>query len=74
MKFDWQNSNEYFRELIIAISDTGYMRMIRGTTVNNETIRFDFTNIQINRGIPETRFDYDPPASANLYTDFLFSR
>lgn len=74
LKFTWRNSNEHFRELILAISDAGYIRMIRGTTVDNEVIRFDFTNIQINRGIPEARFDYEPPASANLYIDFLFNR
>ena len=74
LKLIWRSSNEHFKELIVAVNDSGYIRMIRGTTVRNETIRFDFTNIQINRGVPEARFDYDPPASANLYTDFLFNR
>lgn len=72
LKFIWRDSNEHFRELVVAVSNAGYIRMIRGITVDSEVIRFDFTNIQINRGVPEARFDYDPPASANLYTDFLF--
>lgn len=68
----WNNNREHFRELIIAFNTEGYIRMIRGVTARNKEIRFDFTNIQINQGIPLTRFEYTPPASANLYTDFLF--
>ena len=74
LKLVWNNSTEHFKEIIMAISDSGYIRMISGTTVRDEVIRFDFTNIQINQGVPEARFDYDPPASASLYADFLFDR
>ena len=74
LKLVWNSSTEHFKEIIMAISDNGYIRMISGTTVRDEIIRFDFTNIQINQGVPATRFDYDPPASASLYADFLFDR
>lgn len=74
LRLTWRSSSEYFRELIVAVSDTGYIRMIRGTTARNETIRFDFTDIRVNEGVPAARFDYNPPGSASLYTDFLFDK
>ena len=74
LKLVWNSSTEHFKEIIMAINDSGYIRMISGTTVRDEIIRFDFTNIKINQGVPAARFDYDPPASASLYADFLFDR
>lgn len=74
LKLTWNSSREHFRELIVAVTNDGLIRRIVGTTARNETIQFDFTNIQINQGVPAARFDYDPPASANLFTDFLFDQ
>ncbi len=74
LKLTWGSTREHFRELVIAVNSDGYIRRISGITARDAVIQFDFTNIQINQGIPAARFDYDPPASANLYTDFLFDR
>ena len=64
---------EGFRELILCIDpDSLLMRRIEGTTLTGSVVRFDFTNIRINQGIPEQRFIYDSPASANIYNNFLF--
>jgi outer membrane lipoprotein-sorting protein len=65
--------SEGFRELILSI-DPGSMliRRMEGWTIAEGQVRFDFTNIKINQGIPEQRFIYDSPASANLYNNFLF--
>ena len=64
---------EPFREIILSIDpDTLLIRRMEGTTVTGSVIRFDFTNARINQGIPEQRFIYDSPASANIYNNFLF--
>jgi outer membrane lipoprotein-sorting protein len=65
--------SEGFREIILSINpDTKLIRRIEGRTVEGTEVRFDFTNIRINQGIPEQRFIYDSPASANMYNNFLF--
>lgn len=65
--------SEGFREIILSINpDTKLIRRIEGRTVEGTEVRFDFINIRINQGIPEQRFIYDSPASANMYNNFLF--
>jgi outer membrane lipoprotein-sorting protein len=65
--------SESFREIILSINpDTRLIRRIEGTTLTGSVIRFDFSGIKINQGIPAQRFIYDSPASANMYNNFLF--
>ena len=65
--------SEGFREIILSVSpEARLIRRIEGRTIAESDVRFDFTNIKINQGIPEQRFIYDSPASANLYNNFLF--
>lgn len=65
--------SEGFREILLDINpNTLLIRRIEGKTIAEGTVRFDFTNMLINQGIPEQRFIYDAPASANLYNNFLF--
>jgi outer membrane lipoprotein-sorting protein len=64
--------SEGFRELTLSIDPTTrYIRRIEGITVTNSQVRFDFSNIKTNQGIPEQRFLYDLPANANQYNNFL---
>jgi len=64
---------EGFREIILSVDpDTRLIRRIEGRTIAEGEVRFDFTNVRINQGIPEQRFIYDSPASANMYNNFLF--
>jgi outer membrane lipoprotein-sorting protein len=65
--------SEGYREIILNINpDTKLIRRIEGRTIADSLVRFDFSNIKINQGIPEQRFIYDSPASANIYNNFLF--
>jgi outer membrane lipoprotein-sorting protein len=66
-------ASEGFREIILSINpETRLIRRIEGRTIADALVRFDFTNIRLNVGIPELRFVYDSPASANMYNNFLF--
>ena len=65
--------SEGFREIILNINpETLLIRRIEGRTIADALVRFDFSNIRTNLGIPEQRFIYDPPATANLYNNFMF--
>ncbi|MDR1029927.1 MAG: outer-membrane lipoprotein carrier protein LolA [Treponema sp.] len=65
--------SEGFREIILSINpNTKLIRRIVGTTISDGQVRFDFSDIKVNQGIPEQRFIYDSPASANMFNNFLF--
>jgi outer membrane lipoprotein-sorting protein len=65
-------ASEGFREIILSVNPTTRLiRRIEGRTIAEAFVRFDFNNIRTNLGIPEQRFVYDSPASANLYNNFL---
>jgi outer membrane lipoprotein-sorting protein len=64
---------EGFREIVLSIDpETRLIRRIEGRTIAGALVRFDFSNIRTNLGIPEGRFIYDSPASANVYNNFVF--
>ena len=66
-------ASEGFREIILSISpETQLIRRIEGRTIADALVRFDFTNMRTNVGIPEQRFIYQSPPTANLYNNFLF--
>jgi outer membrane lipoprotein-sorting protein len=73
LKLARRSISEGFREIILSISPvTKLIRRIEGRTIADVQVRFDFTNIRTNLGIPELRFLYDSPASAYMYNNFLF--
>ena len=65
--------SEGFREIILSINpNTRLIRRIEGRTIAEVEVRFDFTNIRTNVGIPENRFIYENPPMANMHNNFLF--
>ena len=72
LKLTWRTSAEGFRELVLSINSQGLIRRINAVTVGYQTIQFDFRDIRVNQNIPDARFKYDPPASANVLENFLF--
>ncbi len=65
--------SEGFRELRLSVTpETLMVRRIDGTTIADEKLIIDLTDIVLDQGIPEARFIYDSPASANRYNNFLF--
>ena len=73
LRLKWKSNNEGFRQLDLSIDPA--MKMIRraeGIKTSGERIVFDFTNIVLNRGIPDARFSYDSPPIGNIIENFLF--
>ncbi len=60
-----------FSTLIISVKDN-LIRRIEGTQINGDRITMDIANIRVNQGVPDERFKYDPPAYANVISDWLF--
>ncbi len=72
LRLNWRTTDQGFRQLIISVTDDLLIRRIVGVTSNYEEVRFDFENLRINQGIPDTRFEYEAPSSANNFDNFLF--
>lgn len=69
-----KTSSEGFRVLRLSINpDTKLIRRVEATTTKNEIFIFDFTDYVLNQDIPDARFVYDAPSSANNYNNFLYS-
>ena len=73
LKLTWRSGSQAFRELELSITQAGFIRRIVGITAAQQTIQFDFTSIRTNIGIPDNRFDYDSPPTANMIHNFLFA-
>lgn len=74
LRLTWRSTNEGYRQLTLSIGEDLLIRRIVGVTIGFQEVQFDFTNVRLNQNIPVARFDYDPPASANTFEDFLFER
>jgi len=72
LKFEWRSSDEGFRQIILSVDQNNLIRRLIGVTSDYAEIRFDFADIKTNQSIPDTRFEYDSPASANTFENFLF--
>lgn len=72
LKAEWKSNNEGFRRLELSIDSDRRIRRVKGITTTNEEIVFDFTNMVMNRGIPDTRFQYESPPTGNTIENFLF--
>jgi outer membrane lipoprotein-sorting protein len=68
-----RSASEGFREIVLDVDpETRLIRRVTGRTVNEIIVRFDFSNIRINQGIPEQRFVFDAPPATNMFNNFLF--
>lgn len=65
---------EGFRTITLSVDPVRMLiRRMDGVTLVGDKITYDFTDIRLDQGLPDTRFIYDSPASANVYNNFLFS-
>ncbi len=72
LKLTSRSPLEGFRQIILSISDDGLIRRVKAITMGYDEIVFDFLNRKVNQNIPDSKFDYDAPAYANVFNNFLF--
>jgi outer membrane lipoprotein-sorting protein len=72
LKLARRSSGEGFTEIIMDISpDTQLIRRITGRTITDTVVRFDFSSVSLNTGIPERLFVFESPPASNMYNNFL---
>jgi outer membrane lipoprotein-sorting protein len=72
LRLSSRSTSEGFRQVIVAVGRNGMIRRITGITLNYEEFVMDLADTVVNQNIPDTRFQYDAPAYANVYQNFLF--
>ncbi|MFP4510628.1 MAG: LolA family protein [Spirochaetaceae bacterium] len=72
LRFDTSTPEEGYRQLIVSVNADYRIRRIVGTTVDLDRVQFDFTNVRVNRGLPDSRFEYVAPPASSTFEDFLF--
>lgn len=61
-----------YRQLVLSVKDS-LIRRIEGIRNSGEKVTLDLENVRTNQGVPASRFKYDPPADANVISNWLFS-
>lgn len=73
LKLTWKNTSQNFRELVLFVGENFLIHKVEAISYNREKLSFSFSNFEINKGIPLSRFEYDPPPTAHVIDDFLFN-
>ncbi|MBQ7168078.1 MAG: outer membrane lipoprotein carrier protein LolA [Treponema sp.] len=69
-----RSASEAFSKMLLSVDpDSLLIRRIVATTPANLDYVFYFSGYNLNTGMSDQRFIYDPPSSANNYNNFLFS-
>ena len=72
LELTWNSTREGYRRLVLSIDESLLIRRIEGVSVTFQEVQFDFIDVRLNQGLPNTRFEYEAPPSANIFSDFLF--
>lgn len=74
LKLNRKNTTEAFRTIYMAVvPGSKLIRRLEGITPQGESFVFTFSGYSLNVDIPDNRFVYDAPSSANNYNNFLFN-
>lgn len=68
----WRNTAQGFREIEMDITPDLFIRRMTAITTDYRRVVVTFNSFQINKGIPDTRFEYDSPPSSNNFDNFLY--
>ena len=67
----WKSVKSGFNTIILTIQDNGLIRKVEAITASYRKTVLELDNIQVNKNIGDSVFNYEPPASANLVENFI---
>lgn len=69
-----KSASEAFRYIKLCVNaETKLIRRVEAVTPKGEEFVFNFYEYKLNQGLPDQRFVYEAPSSANNYNNFLYS-
>ncbi len=72
LKLQARGATSYSQMILSVNEDLLLIRRVEGTLGSGDKVVMDFTNVRINQGVPDSRFDYKAPPYANVQPDWLF--
>ncbi len=72
LKLTPKSSGAAFSQIVMSVGKDNMIRRMDATLAGGDKLVMDFTGMRTNQNIPDSRFRYDPPPSANIQEDFLF--
>ncbi len=67
-----KSSVQSFRDIVLSIGRDNLIYRVEAVTFNNENIQFDFINIFVNEGIPDSTFVFEAPATAPVIDNLFY--
>lgn len=71
LRLDRRSASEGFRQIVLSIDASGFIRRMEGTSAAWDTVTMDLNGIRINQGISDRVFEEDPAPTASVTDDFL---
>lgn len=73
LRFDAKWGGLEYRSMVISFTRDNIIRRIEATTFGGASYQFDFTNVQINQGIPDNQFNYKPAGDSHTVKNFIYT-
>lgn len=67
-----RSSTQSFKEIILNVGRDNLIHRVSARTFSNQRIQFDFMDMLINEGIPDSKFDFDPPPTAPVIDNLFY--
>ncbi len=72
LRLEARGTTEGYRQLTISVNEEGLIRRIVGVTNDYRDVQMDFRNIRIDGSIPDEKFEFENPPTANVFENFIF--
>jgi outer membrane lipoprotein-sorting protein len=67
----WKSLKSGFNTVILTIQDNGLMRRVEAITASFRKVILELDNVQLNKNLGDSIFNYEPPANANTVENFI---
>lgn len=67
----WRSSQNGFNVIYLTVEPNGLIRRVEGITAAYKKIVFELDDYNVNPGIADLKFEYEPPAHANTVNNFI---
>jgi len=67
----WRSSKSGFNVLYIMVQENGIIRRVEGITAAYRKVILEVDNVEINKGVSDLFFNYNPPSHSSTVEDFI---
>jgi outer membrane lipoprotein-sorting protein len=67
----WKSLRSGFNTVYLTIQENGLVRRVEAVTASYRKVILELDNIQLNKNLGDSTFNYEPPAQANTIENFI---